>query len=82
MGHVFQGEQAFKQTAVSYRAKELHLRSYQEPNYLKEPSTDMRFLTGKQETLFFIFLRGRGTQFCIHSFHAHRSCFVERPCGN
>lgn len=56
MGHAFQGEQAFKQTAVSHRANELYLGAYQESNYLEEPSTYMRFLTGKQNTLFFIII--------------------------
>ena len=56
MGHAFWGEQAFKQTVVSYTAEELHLRASQEPNYIEEPSTYMMFLTGEQETLFFIIM--------------------------
>lgn len=44
MGHAFWGQQAFKQIIVSYRAQELHQEAV---SYLKEPSTYMRFLTGK-----------------------------------
>ena len=84
MGHAFQGEQAFKHTAASRRAKELHLRAYQESNYLEEPSTYIRFLTGRRDIVLYnhYILRGRGTQFCIHAFHTHSSHFVKRFCGN